>query len=88
MGQVAVVYSIMPESPDTDLENLKESIAKTLPKDAVIRGTAIKPVAYGLNAIHIMVIIDDKKGGVEEIEKSFSGIKGIQSVDTVEVTLV
>ena len=88
MGQVAIVYAIMPESPEIDLSKLKDEIAKAVPPFAVLKGTAEKPVAYGLNAIHVMVTLDDKKGGAEDIEKAFSQLKGVQSVDTVEISLV
>jgi len=78
----------MPESPDIDLGKLKDSIAKAVPPYAKLRGTAEKPVAFGLNAIHVMVILDDKKGGAEEMEQAFAKLPGVQSVDTVEVSLL
>lgn len=88
MGQVVVVYSVMPESPSVDLAALKDSIGKAIPSYATVRGMADKPVAFGLTAVHVMVVMDDKSGGAEDVEKALNGLKNIQSVDTVEVTLM
>jgi elongation factor 1-beta len=88
MGQRAVVYSIMPESPQVDLGRLKDDVKKILPKGIELRGTAEKPVAFGLTALHIMIVLDDKTGGTEEFEQALSKIQGIQTVDTVEDTLI
>lgn len=88
MGEVAIVYSIMPESTDVNLGELKDNIVKTLSQIAKVKGTAEKPVAFGLNAIHVMILLDDKKGGTEVVENALANIKGVQSVDVVEMSLV
>jgi elongation factor 1-beta len=87
MSKVAIVYSIMPSSPQADLNAIKQSIINNMPSYAEIKGFAIKPVAFGLNAIHVMVVTDDKIGS-ENIEKILSKIDDVQNVSVVEYNLL
>ena len=88
MGLAGVVYAIMPENPQVDLGKLKDAIAKMLPPGVTLRGTAEKPVAFGLTALHVMIVLDDKTGKPDEIEQALAKLEGVQSVDTVEVSLL
>ena len=76
MGNVAVSLKIMPESPDTDLEKLKEEISKKIE----IKDSKIEPLAFGLNALKILIITPDK-----ESENLISEIRSVNGVSEVEV---
>ena len=88
MGEVGMQYRILPEGLEVDLEKLKEDIAKALPKEAALRASEAKPLAFGLKALHILIVIDDKKGGAEQIEDAISKVPGVQSVEIVEMGLL
>jgi elongation factor 1-beta len=88
MSKVAIVYSILPSTPEVNISELRTEIRDSIPEGVEFRGTAVKPVAFGLNAIHLMVIVDDRKGEAEKVEKSLKNLKNVQSVDTVEVSLL
>ena len=59
-----------------------------VPEFATVRGAEEKPVAFGLKALEIMLVIDDKKGGVDDLESAISGVEGVQSVDVLEMGLL
>lgn len=86
MGEVAITYRIMPESPEVDLTELADNIEKISKGIAKLQGMQEKPIAFGLSAILIRVILEDKEGGSEEIEKALSGISGVQSVEVMDMT--
>lgn len=88
MGKVAITFNIMPENPDTDINEIKNSIPKKMPEGAELKGMVVNPVAFGLNAIKILVIVGDKSGIADEVEKNLSTLEGVQSVDVVETELV
>ena len=88
MGEVGMQYRILPEGLEVDLDKLKEAIAKALPKEAVLRASETKPLAFGLKALHILIVIDDKKGGAEQIEDAITKVPGVQSVEIVEMGLL
>ena len=88
MGEVALQYRILPEGLDVDLDELLVSITKALPEGALLKASEKKPVAFGLNAIHVLVVLDDKKGGVEKVESILAGVQGVQSVEIVQMGLL
>lgn len=88
MGEAAIKYKIMPESAETDLDALKERVLSAIPDFAKVKGAEKKPVAFGLNALEMMIVIDDKKGGIDDLEAAMAGVEGVQSVDVLEMGLL
>ena len=88
MGRVAITYNIMPESPEVDLDAVRSAIYKSMPEGVEVRGTAVNPVAFGLNAIKVLIIVGDKPGIADEVEKRLSAISGVESVEAVDTDLV
>ena len=86
LGQVAITYRIMPESPEVDLVDLVAKIKDAAREIAKLEGMAEKPVAFGINAILVRIVVEDKEGGSEEIETALSGIEGVQSVEAMEMS--
>ena len=82
MGNVIIALKIMPESPETDLENIKTEISKKMK----IQDSKIEPIAFGLKSLKILVIVTDKETG--DIESKIKEVKGISEVETESVTLV
>lgn len=88
MGDVAIKYRLLPESPDTSIEELSERIRNALPKGVEINSLTARPFAFGLNAIEILVIMKDEAGISDRTEEAISGISGIQNVETLEMSLI
>ena len=85
MGDVAAKIRVMPESPEVDLEDLKKRIQAT----ADVRDIAETPIAFGLKALDLLVVIPDgTEGGTNPVEEKLRKLEGVQSVETVDVTLV
>ena len=88
MGEVGLQYRVLPEGLDVDLKKLKDEIGKALPQGALLRASEERPVAFGLKALHVLIVLDDKKGGAEQVETAISGVSGVQSVEIVEMGLL
>ena len=88
MGEVALQYRILPDGVDIDLNKMLEGVKKALPTGATLRASEQKPLAFGLKALHVLVVMDDKKGGAEQVEAAISGVAGVQSVEIVEMGLL
>ena len=59
-----------------------------MPDGAKLRAAEQRPLAFGLKALHILIVMDDKKGGADLVESTISGIPGVQSVEIVEMGLI
>ena len=46
----------------------------------------VQPIAFGLKALILTVIVEDKEGGTEAVEASISEIDEVESVQVVAVT--
>lgn len=80
MGKVALKIRVMPSGIDVDIENLKEKIKEALPGYAQLTKDEIIPVAFGLKAIILHIVMPDQSPD-ELIEK----IKNIENVENAEI---
>ena len=88
MGEVGLQYRVLPEGLEVDLRKLAEEIKKALPAGAGLKAAEERPLAFGLKALHVLIVMDDKKGGAEQVETAISGVAGVQSVEIVEMGLL
>lgn len=88
MGEVAVIYKVMPDGPQIDLEVMKKNISDIIPTNAKLNKIEEKPIAFGLKALEVQIILNDREGGAEEIEKSLNEIENVQSVETIHIGLL
>jgi len=84
MGDVAVILRVMPESTEVDLTKLEQQIRKRVKVFAVER----EPIAFGLEALRLVTVVEDKEGGTEPIEREISSIPGVASVEVVGLTRI
>ncbi|WP_319508345.1 elongation factor 1-beta [uncultured Methanolobus sp.] len=85
MGEVAATIKIMPVDVDTNLEELKDKLIASLPEGAEYGAHEEEPIAFGLKAIKMVVIVGDLEGGTESVEQAFAAVEGVESVTVTEV---
>ncbi len=78
MGSVIVTFRIMPEGVETDLDSLEKELNEKIKPQKIQR----VPIAFGLNAIEIVKLVEEKEG---EMDRIMNEIKKIQDVKEVEV---
>ncbi|MDH3364642.1 MAG: elongation factor 1-beta [Thermoplasmata archaeon] len=88
MGDVALQYRVLPDGLDVNLDELLADITKSLPEGAKLKASEKKPVAFGLQALHVLVILEDKEGGAETVEAALAAVAGVQSVEIVQMGLL
>jgi len=88
MGEVALKYRLMPESPDSDVEAIVSEIPGVLPDDANFGAHEVKPFAFGLNAIMIAIVGVDREGFATEVEDGLNSLKNVQTVILEEQSLI
>ena len=76
----------MTNSPEVDMDKLTTDATAQL-KD-VADGeakTEIVPVAFGLNALKLMFVMDEFKGSTDALEENLKKVEGVQSVEVTDV---
>jgi len=78
-GIVAVIAKIMPASPDTDLEAIKEKAKKEMESEGAMNiSFEEKPIAFGLIAIMLKMAWPEEKS-TDIIENKLAKIENVSS---------
>lgn len=86
MGKVFVSMKVFPSDITMDLNELKEKIKQSLPKSASMRKIEEEPIAYGLVALILHILIPEEESGVmDSLEDRIKGIDGVSQVETLMV---
>ena len=88
MGQVSITFEIMPESLEIDLEDIKSKVQDKIGDISKIEQTEIKPIAFGLKALMMNVLVDDSEGIMDKLEEMIAEVEGVQSAKVVTMTLI
>jgi len=87
MAKVLLTIRIMPESPDIDLKGLEKKASGIIQKfEGKITKAEISPVAFGLKAIDLTFLVDEKKGDTEPLENALRELEGVNSAEVTYVT--
>ena len=86
MGKIIIVYKIFPSESTVDLEVLKEKITQKLADIASIKKFAEEPIAFGLKALKVNMVLPEKEGIADETEKRMATIEGVGQIQTLGLT--
>jgi len=82
MGSVIVTFRIMPESVETNLDSIEKTIKREIKPQRMER----IPIAFGLNAIQIVKLVEEKEGEMDRITGKIKGVKGVREVEVLSLT--
>ena len=86
MGKIIIAYKIFPSESTVDLELLKEKIKKQLADIASIQRFAEEPIAFGISALIVNMILPEHKEGIlDQTEKRLTNIEGVGQIQTIGV---
>ena len=67
-----VRLKVLPQDVGIDAQKLLESISSTLGPDRPIRGSRNEPIAFGLYALIIDVVVPEAEGAIDAVEQAVS----------------
>ena len=86
MATIIVTLKALPDSPERDLNELKKKIEEIIKEgEGKLYKESIEPIAFGINAMVFVYMIDESKG-TEEIENKIKGLEGIGDVNISDMT--
>ena len=85
MGSVNIKLKIMPTSPETNLEEIKEKVReKVESEDGKGCSFEEEPIAFGLKAVIVMFIYPEEKE-LEPLENELGKIENVNSVQVIDM---
>jgi elongation factor 1-beta len=88
MGQVAVLFRLMPQGVETDMKALAEGVRTAVPAGVTVRGMQVKDIAYGLKALLVAVVMNDQGGILDQTEEALAKVPQVESVEVMEEGLL
>lgn len=85
MGIALITLKIMPTSPETDLDEIKEKTKKIIEdKQGKNPKFEVEPIAFGLKAIKAFFELDESHE-LEPIENTLTEIENVNSVQVIDM---
>lgn len=72
MGSYVIRLKLLPQDTTTEHQRIVDSVTGALPGQAKIRSQRIEPIAFGLSAIIVDVVVPEEEGIIERIEAAVS----------------
>jgi elongation factor 1-beta len=88
VGQVAVLFRLMPQGVETDMRAMAEAVRSATPAGVTIRGMQVKDIAFGLKSLLVSVVMADTGGVLEAAEQAFAKVPHVESVEVMEEGLL
>ncbi len=88
MGRIVATMKIFPEDIIISPDKIKEEIKKALPEQVSIHRIDEDPIAFGLVALIVQVVMPDAGGIINEVEEIIKSIKGVSQVEAMQVRRV
>ena len=86
MGKIIIVYKIFPTESTVDLNVVKEKIKEKVGDIATINKFAEEPIAFGLCALKVNMVLPEQEGIADETEKRIATIEGVGQIQTLGLT--
>ena len=85
MATAGIQFKIMPDSVETDLEKMKADLKEKTEsfESGVFNEAKEEPIAFGLKAIIVTIALSEDEES-EAVEKAFSEIDGVSSVELID----
>jgi len=88
VGKVAVLFRLMPQGVETDLNEVAKGVRTSVPAGVAIRGMQVKDIAFGLKSLLVSVVMDDTGGILESTEHALAKVPHVESVEVMEEGLL
>ena len=82
---VAATLRIMPTDAGVDLDPIKDALEEIVKDLGRIHTIEVKPIAFGLNSLEAVILLNDSAGGMEEVESGVKKLDGVSSVEVIDV---
>lgn len=79
-----VVFKVMPEDSETDLENIKDQVEERVDVNDIQE----EDVAFGLKAVKASTMVTEEEGGTDYVENQLEDMEDVQSVEIETVNKV
>ncbi|MDQ3948658.1 MAG: elongation factor 1-beta [Thermoproteota archaeon] len=86
MARLVVRIRILPADAESNLENVIESIKKSVPTGMEMKSSSMEPIAFGLKALIGDFLLDDAEGQMDKLEESIKSVEGVGEIEVTNIS--
>jgi elongation factor 1-beta len=86
MARLVARIRILPADAESNLDNVVESIKKSMPQGMEMRGHVMEPIAFGLKAIIGDFFLEDAEGQMDKLEESIKIVDGVGEIEVTNIS--
>lgn len=86
MARLVARIRVMPADAESNLESVVQSIKSSLPQGMEMKGHAMEPIAFGLNAIVGDFVLEDAEGQMDTLEETIKNVEGVGEIDVMNIS--
>ena len=86
MASVIITFKVVLEAPETEPDEVKGKVASAIEEyGGDIGSVDVEEVAFGIKALKIVFIMDEKKGSTDKLEETIKELEGVSSLEVIDV---
>ncbi len=86
MARLVARIRIWPADAESNLDGVVRSLKSSMPEGMEMKGHAMEPIAFGLNAIVGDFLLDDAEGQMDRLEESIKSVEGVGQIEVTNIS--
>jgi len=86
MTKLIARIKVLPTDTDINLDNIIEKLKSSLPDGMQVRNSAKEPIAFGLNALIVDFLLEDKEGQMDKLENAVKDTEGVSEIEIMNLS--
>lgn len=86
MARLVARIKVLPKDIEVELDSVLSKLSSSLPDGMAIKNSAKEPIAYGLDALMVDFLLDDKEGQMDSLESTIKQTEGVGEIEVVNIS--
>jgi elongation factor 1-beta len=86
MARLVARIRILPAEAESNLETVVGTIKGSMPEGMEMKGHAMEPIAFGLNALVGDFLLEDAEGQMDKLEESIRAVEGVGEIEVMNIS--
>ncbi len=86
MARLVARIKLLPTDIDTNLDAMVGKLKSSLPDGMEVKNSVKEPIAFGLNALIVDFLLDDKEGQMDTLENAVKQTEGVSEIEVMNIS--
>ncbi|MEM2759418.1 MAG: elongation factor 1-beta [Nitrososphaerales archaeon] len=86
MTRLVARIKLLPTDVDVNLDGIVEKLRTSLPNGMQIKNSVKEPIAFGLYALIVDFLLEDREGQMDKLENTVKGTEGVSEIEIMNLS--